>query len=72
MKREKAIDKFYTDENGNIKVLLRKGTPKIRITFFHDKNNKNVPPKTLTVAELLKFHEQNQWNAMVDDKRPLS
>ena len=72
MKRENKIDKYYTDENGNIKVLIRKGAPKIRVTFFHDKTNKNAPAKTLTVAELHKLHEENQWGAMVDNENPIS
>ena len=50
LKRQDKVAKFYTDENGGIKVLFKLGGRKERITSITNKVNSNI--KTLNIHEL--------------------
>ena len=51
LKREQKIDKFFTDENGNISVQLKNSQTRKRITNFFDKESNII--KTLHIQELV-------------------
>ena len=57
LKREKKINKFYTDENGSISFRSKEKGLKQKVTYFIEdpKNNKFGQPKTLTKNELLEM-----------------
>ena len=50
LKKQNKVAKFYTDENGAIKVLFKLGGKKERITSITNKNSSFI--KTLTTNEL--------------------
>ena len=50
MKKNKKIAKYYTDEHGNIKLLVKLGDKKVRITSVTTKENPEL--KTFTIKEL--------------------
>ena len=50
LKKTKKIAKYYSDENGNIKILKKLGDKKIKITSITSKDSPDS--KTYTVQEL--------------------
>lgn len=53
LRRNGKIHKFYTDENGQISVKMRKDSPKTRLTFITKERSK--APRTVTLEELKSF-----------------
>ena len=56
LKKREDIAKFYSDENGQLTVMVKKkedGGSKQKVTYFVKGKNKNSAPITLNKKELL-------------------
>ena len=56
LKKSGAISKFFSDENGQLTVMVKKkeeGGVKQKVSYFFTSKDRKNPPKTMNKSELL-------------------
>ena len=56
MKKNNRVQKFFTDENGQISVKIKEGESKHRLTYIS--TGRGSVPRTFTISELMELIQQ--------------